>query len=62
MKDCPCKECDERIPGCHSKCDNYKKFEQKCKEIRERRYTESKSIYYPKSIEKLALRRRKERS
>ena len=22
----PCKDCDERVPNCHSKCDKYKEF------------------------------------
>ena len=59
MKDCPCKNCDERILGCHSKCDRYKEFEQECKEIRERRTVLSKANYFSKYAAKLVLKRRK---
>jgi hypothetical protein len=31
----PCKNCPNRFLGCHSTCEPYKEFDQKCKDIRE---------------------------
>lgn len=36
-KDSPCKNCDERYCGCHSKCEKYTSFDRALKEERERR-------------------------
>lgn len=32
-----CKGCTERKPGCHDKCEKYKKYKAQNEEIRERR-------------------------
>ena len=47
MKDCPCRNCEKRFSGCHSKCEDYQKFDQKCKDLRLRRQQEN-SAYYNK--------------
>lgn len=58
MRDCPCRYCeDKRTPTCHGTCEDYKKFDQKCKEIREKRYSEYQSSYYSKSKEKLVKKK-----
>lgn len=60
MKDCPCKNCDERSSGCHSVCEDYKAFDARCKELRKRRQDEYQSSYFSKNAEKI-MRKRKER-
>ena len=59
MKDSPCRNCGERTVSCHGSCKDYKKFNQMCKESRERRYSESLSNYYSEQAIKLTIRRKK---
>ena len=33
MKDCPCKGCQDRTEGCHSRCERYKECKRKHDEI-----------------------------
>lgn len=38
---CPCKGCDSRYVGCHSKCDPYKDFKSELDDISAKRKAEN---------------------
>lgn len=40
----PCYNCEERVIGCHSKCERYQRFADARKEDNERRFRESTMI------------------
>ena len=33
---CPCKECDERVLGCHGSCERYRKYQKDIKKVHEK--------------------------
>lgn len=35
--DAPCKDCPDRVVGCHSSCEKYKAFREECDRNREQR-------------------------
>ena len=41
MREVPCKDCEHREVGCHSKCPSYKEFSEDMAEIRRKRFEES---------------------
>jgi hypothetical protein len=41
----PCQDCTDREVGCHSSCDKYKAFKQKCDELRELRNRKKQEEY-----------------
>lgn len=38
----PCKDCERRHPGCHSKCEEYQTFRKANEEMHERVYQEKR--------------------
>lgn len=42
----PCKDCPDRVVGCHSKCEKYKKFVEVCKQERHKRLVDQWSFRY----------------
>lgn len=44
----PCKGCEERYPGCHSKCEKYKEWKSRLDEVNKRRkeYNERPFVKY----------------
>lgn len=59
MRYSPCIDCDERNVYCHSSCPDYKEFEQKCKEDRERRRAVKQSEYFSKNAEKYSEKKKR---
>lgn len=45
----PCKDCQDRSPTCHGKCERYAEYAKYCAELNERRY-KSKEYYQPPFI------------
>lgn len=37
---CPCKDCPDRVLGCHSKCEKYKEYSSKNEQRRNANYRE----------------------
>lgn len=35
---CPCKSCKKRYVGCHSNCEKYKEWANKCEKEKEKEY------------------------
>lgn len=44
-KDPPCRDCENRVPGCHSKCEQYQEYQKKCKESRNKAKDELAGYY-----------------
>jgi len=44
ITDTPCYNCEDRYAGCHSKCDNYKKFKENLEEDKRLKREAKKSI------------------
>ena len=42
----PCKDCQEREPGCHDRCEKYQEFQKKNAAERDRRYRENEVDRY----------------
>lgn len=40
---CPCKDCDKREPGCHSKCEAYRNFRKANIELNRKRAKENEN-------------------
>lgn len=49
-KTAPCKDCSDRHPNCHSKCEKYKEFRRELE-------ARAEAIRKLKHIEQLAIRR-----
>jgi len=58
-----CKDCTKRYPGCHDKCDSYKKFKDEIALIRSKRTMENEKYYMDKMARercyKIAKKKRK---
>lgn len=46
----PCKDCPDRIPGCHGSCDRYKKWKERLEEVNKarREYDRTRYNKYPR--------------
>lgn len=55
MKECPCKDCDNRKFNCHKSCDEYQNFKKHCEIIRQKRQEINKSYYTSLHSEKCAI-------
>lgn len=49
---CPCKGCENRASGCHSKCDKYSQWQKDYKKTPEKWVSNSKVKNYYNSIRK----------
>ena len=55
----PCKGCEERYIGCHSKCSKYKECSDKSHEINDKRFEEHKKFTdVANAMERMRKRRR----
>jgi hypothetical protein len=41
----PCKDCPDRIPGCHGSCDRYKEWKQRLDELNKARREYDRTRY-----------------
>ena len=48
----PCKDCEKRVVGCHSSCEEYKKFREFRNELNEKRHIENQTSCFTVSYEK----------
>jgi hypothetical protein len=60
----PCKDCADRVLGCHSSCESYQAYTEKVKALRERRIADCDFIGYQKEqihkqVRKRNMRRKK---
>lgn len=46
MINAPCKDCSNRIVGCHSTCEAYKQFQLENEAVRHQRHLETESKAY----------------
>ena len=57
---CPCKDCEERNPACHDRCERYKVWKKNLQDMRaeEKRYSESKQTISDVSLRKIWKKQR----
>lgn len=63
LKNCPCKDCTDRVIGCHANCDSYKKWTEERnahnKVIFDAKQKQQIYLEYKKSLKEHYLRRTK---
>ena len=47
-RDAPCRDCKKRHMGCHSECEEYKRFDEECEQRRRQRALQGETLDYVK--------------
>lgn len=49
MQKAPCKNCQDRVPGCHNECDKYKEFVEETRKNNELIRMAKKQYYHKRN-------------
>lgn len=55
---CPCRDCDKRTIGCHSKCEQYKEWAKENEKLRTERYERNRAEYLSRPGKPVRRRRK----